>query len=200
MYNTGGRRSYSILYMNFIVLSLCKTKENVYLQVIQQLKQSLNGEVAIMGELTTVNHHHGTMSMCSDTSDVCLQGTTTCHHLRIGDDVGNVGLVLIHPIDDDTQVFAGILLTLSPMVGILLPLTPFKIGKQQYAIFNHTKVLMATYFSSCMCLSKISLSHFLTVGLRVLSRASLMAAHTSHLENLLSLTGVSTSSSVSELC
>ncbi len=157
----------------------------VYLQIVQQLKDSLNGEVTVMGELTTVDHHHGATSMCSDSGDMCLQGMAACHHLWVRDDVGDIGLVLIHAVDDDTQVLAWTLLILPSMVGVLLPLTPVSTRRTNMLAFcTHNNVI--TYFSSCMCLSKTSLSHFLTVGLRVLFRASLMAAHTSHLENLLS--------------
>ncbi len=97
--------------------------------MVQQLKYSLNGKVGVMGKLTTVDHHHGTMSMCSDSGDVCLQGIAACHRLWIRDDVGDIGLVLIHPVDDNAQVLARILLTLPSMVGILLPLTPITITK-----------------------------------------------------------------------
>lgn len=101
---------------------------HVYLQTVQQLKHGLYGEVTVMGKLTTVNHHQGALSMRSHSCDMCLQGIATCHCLGIGDDVGDVCFVLIHPVYDKTQVLVLILLTLPPVLSILLPLTP---GTQQ---------------------------------------------------------------------
>ena len=100
----------------------------IYLQMVQQLKHGLYGEVTVMGKLTTVNHHQGAMSVRSHSCDMCLQGIGTCHCLGIGDDVGDICFVLIHPVYDKTQVFVLILLTLPPVLSILLPLTP---GAQQ---------------------------------------------------------------------
>lgn len=76
----------------------------MYLQTMEQSQHDLNCQVTVMVELTTVNHHHGAMAMSSDISYVCLQCVATSHCLRVGDDVGDICLVLVHPINYEAKV------------------------------------------------------------------------------------------------
>ena len=110
-----------------------------------------------MGKLTTVNHHQGALSVRSHSCDMCLQSIATCHCLGIGDDVGDICFVLIHPVYDKTQVLVLKLLTLPPVLSILLPLTPWAQQQTSANFINHLKTmirllllaLLACY--SCCC-------------------------------------------------
>lgn len=73
---------------------------NVYLKVIKQSQQCFNGQVCIMPELTTINKHHCTVAMSSHTRNVGFQPVAASNGFGVCDDVGNVGFLLIHPIDD----------------------------------------------------------------------------------------------------
>lgn len=153
--------------------------------MVKGSQHDLNCKVAVMMEVATVDHHHRAAAMHSHASDVSFQGRTTCHHLRIGDNMRYIRLVLIHPINDNTEVLGRILLRFAAMFRIFLSLNPIEV-QYTYTYMVQLFFIVTTYFSNCMCFSMISLSQVRTVRLSVLSRPSLIAEHTSHLENLVS--------------
>ena len=77
----------------------------MYIQKLKHLQQYLYCEVGVMVELSAVYHHHAAMAMCSQTGDMCFQRVTTSHRLGVGDDVGDICFILIHPIYDEAEVF-----------------------------------------------------------------------------------------------
>lgn len=55
-------------------------------------------------------------------------------------------------------------------------------GRERETVVHH---INKSYFSSFMCFFIMHTSHFRTTGFSVLSRPSFIAAHASHIENLL---------------
>ncbi len=88
------------------------------------MSHQFNGEVAVMWKLTAVNEHCAASSMGSNSSDMSFQGILTSQRLGIRYEMGNVGLILVHAINDDAQVLGRPLVCLVAMFCVLLTLIP----------------------------------------------------------------------------
>ncbi len=100
MYSTGGKQSCTgqyihpradyiakILPIQLHALSLTREQEE-YLQMLEHSQHDLNCEVVVVVELSAVNHHHGALSVCSQTSYLRLESVAASYCLGIGDFVG----------------------------------------------------------------------------------------------------------------